>query len=211
MKHLVVYIALFLLIMNSKAEKFNKNDVALCFYLVNVDESFGVPYNKAFWDSIYVRVSKTLQDSAGIVIKPVDFLKEDIPYSHTGYPVARGKKAAKSNKVENYLRLNVDIGPAGIQSTTSSSTTVGGTVSGGKKSMTTKVKVQVKITIFDKTGEEIIDIKDKAVSKNEILVESESFSVASFSMTTFKDNQMNAETFQRLLNEAAQKVSRQLK
>ena len=189
-------------------QKYNKDNIALCYFTVMADEGLGLTVDKAMENSVYDRVTKILADTAGISLKPVDFLKGKVAYDFYDYPLVGGKKAAKSNLADNYLRICINIDRTGIQSTSENSSTISGVTVGSSK-IKVKVRVKMNIEVFDKTGTAIIDETYVSKSKNEIEFESKDIKVGNFSSSTYKHN--DESTFQGLLDICSVSLANKLK
>ena len=196
------------IIITVKAQSFDKRDIALCYYNVNIDNSLGVIPNKAIADSIYKGMNAVLTESAGIQLKNVDFLKDKVTYL-LGYPIGRAKIAAKSKMCHNYVKIQVKITPDGSFTTNESPLNVF-VVGKENKKVNARIKVDIQMIIYDENGKKVKEAEAKAVSNEKITIDSESFLIGNFSFINKKQNKANFETFQNILYEAAIKLASSL-
>ena len=189
------------LVISLQAQSFDKKNVAVCSFNVNINPNLGITPNREIADHIYRGVNAVLLDSAGIQLKNIDFLKDKITY-FLGYPVGNAKNAAKSKLCSNYVKIVVDVSPDGIFSTNNSSFSVSG-VGKEKKKVNARIKVAINLIIYDEKGEKLKEINAKSISKEKIVVDSESLSIGDFSFVEKKKNGKNFETFQEILFQAA--------
>ncbi|MEI7830967.1 MAG: hypothetical protein WCI31_14415 [Prolixibacteraceae bacterium] len=185
----------------AKAQSFDKKNVALCYFNVIINSNLEIIPNKAIADSIYKEIYGVLNENAGIELKSVDFLKDNVKY-FLGYPIGRAKNAAKSKKCNNYVKIVIDISPDGIFTTKDAAFTVAG-IGKEKKKVNTKIKVGIVMIIYDENGEKIKDLQAKATSKDKIIIDSESLLIGDFSFINKKKNDSNFDTFQNILYQAA--------
>lgn len=191
-----------------EAQKYNKTNISTCFYAIVADDEFGLKLDKATEDSIYNRVIKIFADSAGLHLKPMDFLKGKVAYDFYDHPLVRGKKAAKSGATPNYFRICIYFSKAGIQTSSGGSVSVGG-ISKGNKTTHTKVKVKLEITIFDENGKEVIDDSYTAKSQNEIIIKEDIFKIGLLTSTAYQPN--DSETFRGLLDICTINMAKKIK
>ena len=194
------------LVLSLKAQSFDKKSIAVCYFNVNIDPNLGIIPNKGIADSIYNGVNGVLNDSAGIQLKNVDFLKDKVTY-FLGYPIGNAKNAAKSKMCRNYVKIVVDISSDGIFSTNNSSFHISG-IGKEKKKVNTKIKVTISMIIYSENGEKVKELNARSTSKEKIIIDSESFLAGNFSFINKKKNDTNFETFQEILYQAAIELAR---
>ena len=195
-----------MIVVAAKAQSFDKKNIALCYFNVNIDNNLGITPNKAIADSIYKGVNAVLKDSAGIKLKNVDFLKDKVTY-FLGYPIGNAKNAAKSKMAHNYAKIVISISPDGAFSTKENSFNITG-IGKEKKKVNTKIKVGIRLIIYDENGSKVKELEAKAASKEKITIDSESLLVGNFSFVNKKINGSNFETFQNILYQAVTELAR---
>lgn len=193
----------------TQAQNFDRKNIALCYFSVSINQSLGVIPTKEIVDSIYNRITEVLHESSGIEISPADFLKNKVAY-FMGYPFGTAKKAAKSQMSKEYTKIVMDISPQGILSTKDNSFKID-QIGKEKKSINTKIKVTLKMIIYDKNGEKVKEAEAKSVSNEKIVFDSESLLVGNFSIINKKVNTDNFNSFQETLYNALIELSQQLK
>ena len=193
-----------------KAQGFDKKDISVCFYDVTISSELGIIPDRTIDDSIYNAITKILKDSADINLNSIDYLKDKIPYIF-GYPVGTARKAAKSKMSHSYVKIIVDIQPAGVFSTSSSSSMVGAGIGSEKKKIKARVKVAINLEIYNDNGDKVKDVVAKVSSKNKIEIDTKSLEIGSFSIMNLDKNDDNFDSFQDLISAAAIKIVNELK
>jgi hypothetical protein len=161
-------------------------------------------------DSIYNAINKILKDSADVNLNPIDYLKDKIPYMF-GYPVGTVRKAAKSKMSHNFAKIIVDIQPAGMFSTSSSTSLKVAGIGNEKKKIKARVKVSINLEIYNDNGDKVKGVEAKVSSKNKIEIDTKSLEIGSFSIMNLDKNDDNFDSFQDLITAAAIKLVKELR
>ncbi|RMD94556.1 MAG: hypothetical protein D6814_14375, partial [Calditrichaeota bacterium] len=92
------------------------------FYDVNKDDARLRYYRRRYaklMDDLYSLISRTLQDSLGLRLHPVDELRGKVPYHPAGYPMGDVKRLAAGGEYASVLGVRIEIDPfSGRMSTT---------------------------------------------------------------------------------------------
>ncbi len=193
-----------------QAQQINKQNTAISFFWVNLDENLGVMQNKAFYDSLYTELTNALVSEGGYTLHPVSDLKNKVPFHMLGYPLASGKKAGKSGVAETYLKFQIQIVPNGIFTTRT--TTVGsGSVAVGTNKTKAKIKVKIDATVYDAKGKKIKEAESVCISENEIEVSQDLFSYGNFTQTSYNEDITKMESFGTLVSSACLSIAKSLK
>ncbi len=179
----------------------NKN-TAVCYFLATMSEDLGVSMSEALSDSVYAHLTTFLSDSAHFTFKDKSTLLELSPFQTFGYPLISGKRAAKSKAADYYLKIVVDINPAGFATTNSSSISAGGNVGIGKKKTNAKVKVVISAVLYDKKGARLKRVTGKAISADKIQITQNMVSLGGFTQTDVNEDITQMQAFYAVLDEA---------
>ena len=197
------------LAISANAQSFDKNNIAVCYFNVNIDPNLGITPDKGIADNIYGAINTVLHDSAGIQLNNIDFLKDKVTY-FLGYPIGNAKNAAKSKLCHNYVKIVVDILPEGIYSTNNGSFKIA-EIGKEKKQVKSKIKVAISMIVYDENGQKIKELSAKSTSKEKLVLNSESFLIGNFSILQQKKNDSSFETFQEIACQSIEELARKSK
>lgn len=183
---------------------------AIFYFNADTDENIGMTFNKAQLEDIFFNVITVLSDSSALKFYSIDYLKNKVPYSFDDFPMAMAKKAAKSNMSKCYAKIDVSIRTTGITTNKSSSVKVGG-IGKGKGTMKSQLKVTTKLKIVDEKGEEILNIKADAETKDKIEFNRDDLIIGRLVLTSKEINAQTQETFQKLIFQSALNLAKMVK
>jgi len=212
MKKLQLLFAVFLTMCSTAifAQTIDKQNAAVSFFWVDLNEGLGVMKNKSLYDSIYSCVTSAVIHNAEYSFKPVGSLKDKVAYNVLGYPMGSGKKAAKSGVANTYVKFMIQIAPVGIFTGGQKTVSVGG-VGVGQHKTKAKIKVKIDATVYDANGEKVKEVSEFAESAEEIEIIQDLVVIGSVTQRTFEQEIGKDAGFTGLIKDAALKIANALK
>jgi hypothetical protein len=204
--------ALFLvLLMNTSifAQTVDKSNTAVCWFLVTMDESFGIANTQPLYDSVYKEVATALS-TEGYSIKDLNVLQNTVMYNKLDYPMGSGKRAAKSNAASTYLKIIVGISPAGFNTSKKTTITSGG-IGGGQVKTNAKVKVTIDAVVYDGKGAKVKKVKVSATSADKVKITQDMFILGNSSLSRTNEQISDNQAFNAVVQDASKNLANALK
>jgi len=212
MKAIKISILLLVLSVSAYAQTVNKSNIVVSFYFTTMHDELGFTRDVQLQDTVFKMITKKLTSESGFAFKDYKELKaKKMPFNFAGYPMASGKKVAKTNYAQNYMKLVVQVLPDGMYTKKESSITGGSGVGVGKSKVKAKIKVVINAVIFDSKGAKIKDVKVLAASADKIEISEEMLIFGKSTLGQYNEAVTENETFYSVLNQACTKLTKELK
>ena len=191
--------------LSSAQKKYNKENMVLSNFTVQIDSIYGVEPTQDVYDDFYMRLEEVLEDTANVTIQPISTLKDNlkgIVLGNFGYPQVKGKRAAKSKSGNSYIKIKVWLTTIGMMSESNDQI---GSEGLSFQSNVKKVKLRAitSITIFNGLGAKVLDFKEQAVTNEKIAFTNKSFDLDGLFISKADDAvDDNMAVFEKLLTDS---------